>query len=55
MNSANPSGYNDIDRASFDEIVTRACQVGKVVPCVWDQGWFDLTQKPDSTFVGLEP
>ena len=50
MNSANPSGYNDIDRAWFDEIVTRACQVGKVVPCVWDQGWFDLTQKPDSTF-----
>lgn len=50
MNNANPSEFNDLDRAWFYEIVTRACQVGKVVPCVWDQGWFDLTQKPDSTF-----
>lgn len=50
VNSANPSKFNDLDRAYFDEIVTRACQVGKVVPCVWDQGWFDLSQTPDSTF-----
>ncbi len=33
------SGYNDVERAYFCEIVTRACQVAGVVPCVWDQGF----------------
>ncbi len=50
LNKNNPSGFNDYDRAYFDEIVTRACQVAKVVPCVWDQGWFDMTQSPDSSW-----
>ncbi len=50
MNSDNPSGYNDLDRAYFDEVVTRACQVAGVVPCVWDQGWFDFSQSPDSSW-----
>ena len=33
------TGYNDIERAYFCEIVTRACQVAGVVSCVWDQGF----------------
>lgn len=33
------SGYNDVDRAYFSEIVTTACQVAGVVPVVWDQGF----------------
>lgn len=33
------SGYNDVERAYFSEIVTRACQVAGVVPVVWDQGF----------------
>ncbi len=33
------TGYNDIERAYFCEIVTRACQVAGVVPVVWDQGF----------------
>lgn len=49
-NTANPSGFNDLDRAWFDEIVVRACQVGGVVPCVWDQGWFDLSEDSDKTY-----
>lgn len=33
------TGYNDVERAYFSEIVTRACQVAGVVPVVWDQGF----------------
>ncbi|MBQ9119507.1 MAG: cellulase family glycosylhydrolase [Lachnospiraceae bacterium] len=33
------TGYNDIERAYFSEIVTKACQVAGVVPVVWDQGF----------------
>ncbi len=33
------SGYNDVERAYFCEIVTRACQVAGIVPVVWDQGF----------------
>lgn len=33
------TGYNDVERAYFCEIVTRACQVAGVVPVVWDQGF----------------
>ncbi len=33
------TGYNDIERAYFCEIVTKACQVAGVVPVVWDQGF----------------
>lgn len=33
------TGYNDIERAYFCEIVTKACQVAGVVSCVWDQGY----------------
>ena len=33
------TGYNDVERAYFSEITTRACQVAGVVPVVWDQGF----------------
>ncbi len=33
------TGYNDVERAYFCEIVSKACQVAGVVPCVWDQGY----------------
>lgn len=33
------TGYNDIARAYFSEIVHRACQTAGVVPVVWDQGY----------------
>lgn len=32
------TGYNDVARAYFCEIVHKACQVAGVVPVVWDQG-----------------
>ena len=51
--SGSETGFNDKERAWYDEIVTRACQVAKVVPCVWDMGYFDLsmnTDKSDDTF-----
>ncbi len=33
------TGYNDVERAYFSEITTRACRVAGVVPIVWDQGF----------------
>lgn len=36
--SGTESGYNDVARAYFSEIVHRACQKAGVVPVVWDQG-----------------
>ncbi len=38
VQSGTETGYNDVARAYFCEIVQRACQVAKVVPVVWDQG-----------------
>lgn len=35
------SGYNDVARAYFHEIVHHACQTAGVVPIVWDQGFGD--------------
>lgn len=32
------TGYNDVARAYFSEIVHRACKTAGVVPVVWDQG-----------------
>lgn len=37
--STTESGYNDIWRGWYSEVVGRACQVAGVVPCVWDQGF----------------
>ena len=33
------TGYNDVERAYYSEIINRACQVNGMVPCVWDQGY----------------
>ncbi len=33
------TGYNDVARAYFSEIVHRACQTAGAVPIVWDQGY----------------
>lgn len=35
------TGYNDVARAYFHEIVHHACQTAGVVPVVWDQGFGD--------------
>lgn len=41
---------NTAARAYHMEIVTRLCQQIGIVPCYWDQGWYDLSQKPDFSF-----
>ncbi len=43
--SGTETGYNDVERAYFAEIVTRACQVADIVPCVWDQGFGNKGEK----------
>lgn len=43
------TGYNDIARAYFCEIVHKACQVAGVVPVVWDQGYNDDNPMIEST------
>ncbi len=45
VQSGTESGYNDVARAYFSEIVNRACQVAGVVPVVWDQG-YDPSKTP---------
>lgn len=37
--SGSETGYNDVERAYYSEIVNRACQVNGIVPCIWDQGY----------------
>ena len=37
--SGSKTGYNDVERAWYSEIINRACQVNGIVPCVWDQGY----------------
>lgn len=37
--SGTETGYNDVARAYFSEIVHRACQTAGAVPVVWDQGY----------------
>lgn len=41
---------NTAERAYHMEIVTRICQQTGVVPCYWDQGWYDLSMTPDFSF-----
>lgn len=41
---------NTADRAYHMEVVTRLCQQMGVVPCYWDQGWYDLSMEPDFSF-----
>lgn len=44
------SGWNDEERAYFDEIVCRACKVAGCVPCVWDQGMKDWDNLNDHLY-----
>lgn len=38
---------NPKERAYYVEIFNRACKnAGMLVPCYWDQGWFDRSEKP---------
>ncbi len=42
INKNNPS-----ERAYYIEIFNRSCKnAGMIVPCYWDQGWFDRTRTP---------
>ena len=41
-------------RAYHMEIVTRMCQQSGVVPCYWDQGWYDLSMEPDFSFTLID-
>lgn len=41
---------NTPERAYHMEVVTRLCQLNGVVPCYWDQGWYDLSMTPDLSF-----
>lgn len=41
---------NTPERAYHMEVVTRLCQQIGVVPCYWDQGWYDLSMTPDLSF-----
>ena len=41
---------NTQSRAYHMEIVNRICQQIGIVPCYWDQGWYDLTMNPDFSF-----
>lgn len=41
---------NTTERAYHMEVVTRLCQQIGVVPCYWDQGWYDLSMEPDFSF-----
>ena len=45
---------NTIERAYHMEVVTRICQQIGVVPCYWDQGWYDLSQSPDYSFTLID-
>lgn len=41
---------NTAERAYHLEIVTRLCNQIGIVPCYWDQGWYDLSMTPDFSF-----
>ncbi|MDE5679708.1 MAG: glycoside hydrolase family 5 protein, partial [Lachnospiraceae bacterium] len=41
---------NTAARVYHMEIVTRLCQQIGIVPCYWDQGWYDLSATPDFSF-----
>lgn len=41
---------NTEQRVYHMEVVTRLCQQMGIVPCYWDQGWYDLTKSPDFSY-----
>lgn len=45
---------NTAERAYHMEIVTRICQMVGVVPCYWDQGWYDLNKEPDFSYTLID-
>ncbi|MCH5271710.1 MAG: cellulase family glycosylhydrolase [Lachnospiraceae bacterium] len=45
---------NTENRAYHMEVVTRMCQQAGVVPCYWDQGWYDLSLEPDLSFTLID-
>lgn len=45
---------NTENRAYHMEVVTRMCQQSGVVPCYWDQGWYDLSMEPDFSFTLID-
>lgn len=45
---------NTENRAYHMEVVTRMCQHAGVVPCYWDQGWYDLSLEPDLSFALID-
>lgn len=45
---------NTGERAYHMEIVTRICQQMGIVPCYWDQGWYDLSMEPDFSFTIID-
>ncbi|MCH5274985.1 MAG: cellulase family glycosylhydrolase [Lachnospiraceae bacterium] len=45
---------NTENRAYHMEIVTRMCGQAGVVPCYWDQGWYDLSMEPDFSFTLID-
>ncbi len=48
--SGSDTGYNDEYRAWYCEIVSRACKVAGVVPCVWDQNYGSEGNKQKGLF-----
>ncbi len=45
---------NDVERAYHFEVMNRMCQNSKIVPCYWDQGWYDLSMEPDYSFTIID-
>lgn len=41
---------NTANRAYYYEAVVKMSQVTGVVPCLWDQGWYDLEADPDYSY-----
>lgn len=41
---------NTSNRAYYYEAIAKMSQVTGVVPCAWDQGWYDLEAEPDYSY-----
>lgn len=45
---------NTLERAYHVEVVNRLCQHLGMVPCYWDNGWYDLAMEPDFAFTLID-
>lgn len=45
---------NTKERAYHMEVVNRLCQQIGIVPCYWDNGWYDLSLNPDFAFTLID-